>query len=118
MSGEAPWFKDPALKCDSASIVVLGHENSCTHYDYDEELVKALRPTFEVLMITMTWLSIIIDLASFKWRWIANSIIYFEGIFMIAATTVPTKAFAQVDSMYLNALFFKTFFVYYCDDGF
>ena len=80
--------------------------------------MEALRPTFEVIMITMTWLSIIIDLATFKWRWMANSIIYFEGIFMIAATTVPTKAFAQVDSMYLNALFFKTFFVYYCDDGF
>ena len=47
----------------------------------------------------------------------ANSIIYFEGIFMILTTTVPNAGMTQIDSIYLNSMFLMVFFIYYCDQG-
>ena len=68
-------------------------------------------------MMTMAWLSILIDLASIKWRWMASSIIYFEGIFMILGAAAPSLALMQLDGFYLNTLFLMVFAMCYCDQA-
>lgn len=63
----------------------------CVPYQFDVDLVQKIKPTLQFVSVSMLICSLILDLAIFKWRWLADYIIYIEGCQGLVAIMIPSK---------------------------
>lgn len=68
-------------------------EPTCVPYEFNEELVSELRPSLKLASMVLLVCSVLLDIAIFKWRMLADFILYFNCI-----TSVLTLCFPSVDS--------------------
>ena len=83
-------------------------------YQFNEELVEALRPGLKCLCITIILASVALDVAGFKWRWCANYILYIESIYVFCTLLIPSKDGAVTD-MYIVMIMLWLFIALYTD---
>ena len=49
-------------------------------YQYNTDLVEGIRPILKYIAIALLIFSLILNIMTFKWRYLADFIIYFEAI--------------------------------------
>ena len=52
----------------------------CVPYRYNADLVEDIRPILNYINIALLVASIILNFLTYKWRWLADFIIYFESM--------------------------------------
>ena len=87
----------------------------CLKFDYDEELIDKLRPNLEVLIVTMTLISFPLNVAIFKWRCLANLILYFELTRWLAQGVLSVHTWDEHSITQLTVLYFCGFICLYTD---
>ena len=58
--------------------------------------------------------SVVVNLACFKWRKLANSIMYIEFFYQLLIMALPHR---ELDQIYIFIMYYLGFFVYYCDSS-
>ena len=86
----------------------------CVPYRYNTELVEFIRPGLKYAALTLLIASIILDMIAYKWRWIADWIIYFESVNTFITMLVPSVEGIRTE-MYINAITFLAFISFYTD---
>lgn len=71
----------------------------CLQYDYDEELIEHIRPNLEIAIMVSNVLSILLDLAVYKWRHLACIILYFECIVSLSEGLIPVLTWNSITSL-------------------
>ena len=87
----------------------------CLKFDYDEELIDKLRPNLEVLIVTMTLISFPLNVAIYKWRCLANLILYFELTRWLAQGVLSVHTWDEHSITQLTVLYFCGFICLYTD---
>ena len=86
--------------------------------DYiNRENVEALRPFVEISLLGMTILGVIIDIAAFKYRKLANVLIYYEIVMNIIHALIPYN-YGDFEQPFLLAKIVITLISYSCDPRF
>ena len=103
----------PADQCDEKN---QDGESLCVNGD-NLDLLNAMKPTVKIL-IQMTIVGcIVIDIACYKYRFLAQMLLHYESILMLIWTIVPTVKNADLysfNNILKNGL---ACFVLYCDSG-
>ena len=114
------WFNDLSTWQQELPITCLDdvkveQSSDCANFKFDSDFVEKIRPTVEVVLLVQAILSFIMDLAVYKWRFIANYYIYFESIALLGYTLIPAVDLEVVSSLILNCLWIAFFISYYTD---
>ena len=78
-------------------------------------MVHEIRPILKIMCIVLIVASVIVNLACFKWRKLANSILYLEFTYQFIITALPSNNQGNVDHMYIFIMHYLGFLIYYCD---
>ena len=104
------------MKCEDQEIQASGNNDlDCLQYDYDEDMLKQIRPTLEVILPTSIILCLILDIATYRWRNLANVILYFECTMALAEGMIPVLSWNSVTSLQVNILLLGLFLCFYTD---
>ena len=104
------------MKCEDQEIRASGNNDlDCLQYDYDEGILKQIRPSLEVILPTSIILCLILDIATYRWRKLANIILYFECTIALAEGMIPVLSWNSVTSLQVNILMLGLFLCFYTD---
>ena len=110
------WFQDKKLCSDNIALDGEEHEKDCVG-NYNSDLMDPPEYNLRMLLKTLVFVGIIIDLLSFKWRRLANAFIYLECFTRIVASLIPNFASYEYTDIEYVYLFFLIFVTTYCDEG-
>ena len=105
MMGTSLWLSD---ECQNGEI-------ECP--EYNRELIDKVTPTVRVYIMASIIFSALLDILCYKYRNLANFIIYLESFNEVAYNIVPTKEYLEMKSWIMTLLLLIIFFSFYCDKG-
>ena len=73
-------------------MVYENEEDACVPYKFDAEVVLSARPIVKTVCIASLCLSVVLDIFAFKWRSVANAILYIEVINGVTIFMIPSTA--------------------------
>ena len=65
-------------------------ESKCVPIEFNEERVEKIRPIIVYISVTILIFSALLDVATFKWRMLADWILYFEATTSLITNTIPS----------------------------
>ena len=86
----------------------------CLGFEFNEGLVLQIRPVLKVVAMVLIVISVIVNVACFKWRKLANSIAYIEFFYHLLVLTLPYR---DMDPLNIFGNYLLGFFMYYCDSS-
>ena len=105
--GDSIWLKDRHM-CGPEEV------NNCLAFEFNEGLVQQIRPALTIVAMVLIVLSVVVNLACFKWRKLANSIMYIEFFYQLLINALPNR---ELDQLYVFIMYYFGFFIYYCDSS-
>ena len=91
------------------------YNTDCIAYDYNEELAKQIQPKAEIAIMTILVLSAILDIAAYKYRHLANAILYLECMFVVFTSMIPSARWNSMDSLAINIVYMLLMICYYTE---
>ena len=117
-SGKAIWSNLPT-KCGEtagAEEVELEGQDDCVSANYDENIVSKVHPPIYHILVVMIVFQICLDIAIFKWRWLADWIFFENRVFWFLYNFIPSNQFIVIDLSLLE-WHFQAFALFYTDNG-
>ena len=117
-SGNAIWINLPT-KCGKTAgteEVELKDQDDCVSANYDENIVRKIHSPIYHILAAMIVFQICLDIAIFKWRWLADLIFVENRIFFFLVSFIPSNQFAVTDLSLLEWNF-QSFVLFYTDNG-
>ena len=91
------------------------HNTNCIAYDYNEELAKQIQPMAEIAIMTIIVVSAILDIAAYKFRHLANAILYLDCMFVTFTSLIPSTRWNSMDSLSINIVYILMMICYYTE---
>ena len=117
--GSSYWLEEIPEKCDDiGSEKIMTNSDGkleCLQYNYNEKLVSDIRPSLEIIIMVMIVLSALLDIATYKWRYLAHSFLYLEVIFGLVSAMIPQTYYNSIDSFQINIVYHLAFITLYTD---
>ena len=116
--GTSYWLQEIPKKCNevSQSEEILKQDGQdCLIYDYNEDLVEAIRPTVQITIMAALLLSAILDIITYKFRHLAHAIFYIEIFLGFVQSLIPSVSWNSFDSMSINLIYLIVMLLYYTD---
>ena len=108
--GEDDWMAD---ECDEKNFE---GESVCENGD-NFDLINAMKPTIKILIQMTIVCNIVLDIACYKYRFLAQTILHYESFVLLIWTMVPTKYNADLYGFNNVKDNFFACLVWYCDSG-
>ena len=90
-------------------------DQQCLALDYEADLVEKVKPTIRYICGSLIIIGLILDLACFKWRKLANAFLYIELLLQLTISFIPSENQGEMSPMYIFVYHYFGFFCYYCD---
>ena len=94
-SGKSIWSNKPTrcgeTPADSLEIEQVEDKDDCVNAKYDANIVDKIQPVIFYVLVAMIVFQICLDIAIFKWRWLADWIFVENRIFWFLSNCIPSN---------------------------
>ena len=85
--------------------------------EYNRDLLEGIKPTLRIMIILAIILTIILDVACFKYRRLTKLILYFECLHPLLITMIPSPYWLELPIVWIGINYFIMFLCFYCGGG-
>lgn len=89
--GDSQWLSERHSCYDDEGHLQKEKDDDCVPIDFDDNVVDDLRPFISVICLTLIILSMILDVAIFKWRRLATLLVMAECVWQVSYSMIPTE---------------------------
>ena len=117
-TGKSIWI-NTAQPCGVEQTDVITEDDekvACVDAKFDDEVVSTIQPFIQYTLVTMLVFQVCLNIAIYKWRWLADWILFENRIFWLLSNCIPSNDFLVTDLSLLE-WHFQAFALFYTDNG-
>ena len=118
VSGRSNWQNTmESCSMDHKADSFYSSTDDCINFEVNDEKVDQLRPFVQPTLMMFIVISVILDVACYRYRWLAVGAGYIECVFFPLQTMIPANYLGNLSPMYIFMIQFFGFLCYYCNNG-